>query len=92
MQSGRLPVIEATVYLTASAGLEILKRLKFRTAQSFRIPKEFKELLKNLAEKPSAWIDSNGALFNVDTKALQLRYPDFPVLPLRKGWLHGHIR
>lgn len=24
-------------------------------------------------------------------RALQLRY-DFPVLPLRKGWLHGHIR
>ena len=42
--------------------------MKFRTAQSFRIPKSLRHLLEKLTEKPSAWIDSNGALFNVDTK------------------------
>lgn len=61
------PVIEATVYLTASADgafekIEILYGTKLSDS------KEFKELLKTLPEQPSAWIDSNGALFNVDTE------------------------
>ena len=61
------PVIEATVYLTASADgdsvtIEILYGKKLSDSE------KFKELLKTLPEQPSAWIDSNGALFNVDTE------------------------
>ena len=61
------PVIEATVYLTASADgafekIEILYGTKLSDSE------KFKALLENFKEKPSAWIDSNGALFNVDTE------------------------
>jgi len=61
------PVIEATVYLTASADGDF-KTIEIPYGTKLSDSEEFKELLKNLAEKPSAWIDSNGALFNVDTK------------------------
>ena len=86
------PQVNATVYLSASADgasktIEISYGTKLSDSEAFKklLDEEFTE------EKPSAWIDSNGALFNVDYQALRLRY-DFPVLPLRKGWLHGHIR
>ena len=61
------PVIEATVYLTASADGEF-KTIEIPYGKKLSDSKEFKELLKTLPEQPSAWIDSNGALFNVDTK------------------------
>ena len=60
------PVIEATVYLTASADGEF-KTIEILYGKKLSDSKEFKELLKTLPEQPSAWIDSNGALFNVDT-------------------------
>lgn len=61
------PVIEAKVYLTASAdGASETIEIPYGTKLSDS--KEFKALLEKLTEKPSAWIDSNGALFNVDTK------------------------
>lgn len=63
------PVIKATVYLTASADgdsqtIEILYGTKLSDSEEFKklLDEEFTE------EKPSAWIDSNGALFNVDTE------------------------
>ena len=63
------PVIEATVYLTASADgefetIEILYGTKLSDSEKFKaLLEKFKE------EQPSAWIDSNnGALFNVDTE------------------------
>ena len=61
------PVIEATVYLTASAD-GAFEKIEIPYGTKLSDSEKFKELLKNLAEKPSAWIDSNGALFNVDTK------------------------
>ena len=61
------PVIEATVYLTASADGEF-KTIEILYGKKLSDSKEFKELLKTLPEQPSAWIDSNGALFNVDTE------------------------
>ncbi len=61
------PVIEATVYLTASADGEF-KTIEIPYGKKLSDSKEFKELLKTLPEQPSAWIDSNGALFNVDTE------------------------
>ncbi len=62
------PVIEATVYLTASAdGDSVTIEIPYGTKLSDS--EKFKELLKTLPEQPSAWIDStNGALFNVDTE------------------------
>ena len=63
------PVVKATVYLTASADgasktIEIPYGTKLSDSEAFKklLDEEFTE------EKPSAWIDSNGALFNVDTK------------------------
>ena len=62
------PVIKATVYLTASADgefktIEILYGTKLSDSEDFKaLLEKFKE------EQPSAWIDSNGALFNVDTE------------------------
>ena len=61
------PVITATVYLTASADGEF-KTIEILYGKKLSDSKEFKELLKTLPEQPSAWIDSNGALFNVDTE------------------------
>ena len=61
------PVIKATVYLTASADGEF-KTIEILYGKKLSDSKEFKELLKTLPEQPSAWIDSNGALFNVDTE------------------------
>lgn len=61
------PVIEAKVYLTASADGEF-KTIEILYGKKLSDSKEFKELLKTLPEQPSAWIDSNGALFNVDTE------------------------
>jgi len=61
------PVIEATVYLTASADGEP-KKIEIPYGTKLSDSEEFKALLKTLPEKPSAWIDSNGALFNVDTE------------------------
>lgn len=62
------PVIKATVYLTASADgdsqtIEIPYGTKLSDSEDFKaLLEKFKE------EQPSAWIDSNGALFNVDTE------------------------
>ena len=61
------PVIEATVYLTASADGKF-EKIEIPYGTKLSDSEEFKALLKTLPEKPSAWIDSNGALFNVDTK------------------------
>ena len=61
------PVIEATVYLTASADGDF-KTIEIPYGTKLSDSEEFKALLEKLTEKPSAWIDSNGALFNVDTK------------------------
>ena len=61
------PIIEAKVYLTASADGEF-KTIEILYGTKLSDSKEFKALLENLPEKPSAWIDSNGALFNVDTE------------------------
>ena len=61
------PVIEAKVYLTASADGEF-KTIEIPYGKKLSDSEEFKALLEKLTEKPSAWIDSNGALFNVDTK------------------------
>ena len=60
------PVIEATVYLTASAD-GAFEKIEIPYGTKLSDSEEFKALLENLPEKPSAWIDSNGALFNVDT-------------------------
>ena len=62
------PVIEATVYLTASADGEF-KTIEIPYGTKLSDSEAFKKLLeeKFTEEKPSAWIDSNGALFNVDT-------------------------
>ena len=60
------PVIEAKVYLTASADGEF-KTIEIPYGTKLSDSEEFKALLEKLTEKPSAWIDSNGALFNVDT-------------------------
>ena len=60
------PVIEATVYLTASADGES-KTIEIPYGTKLSDSEDFKALLEKLTEKPSAWIDSNGALFNVDT-------------------------
>ncbi len=63
------PQVNATVYLSASADgasktIEISYGTKLSDSEAFKklLDEEFTE------EKPSAWIDSNGALFNVDTK------------------------
>ena len=63
------PVIEATVYLTASADGEF-KTIEIPYGKKLSDSEEFKKLLDEefTEEKPSAWIDSNGALFNVDTR------------------------
>lgn len=61
------PQVNATVYLSASAdGESVTIEIPYGTKLSDS--EKFKELLKTLPEQPSAWIDSNGALFNVDTK------------------------
>ena len=62
------PVIEATVYLTASAD-GAFETIEIPYGTKLSDSEEFKALLEKLTEKPSAWIDStNGALFNVDTE------------------------
>ena len=61
------PVIKATVYLTASADGDSVT-IEIPYGKKLSDSEKFKELLKNFTEKPSAWIDSNGALFNVDTE------------------------
>ena len=61
------PVIKATVYLTASADGEF-ETIEIPYGTKLSDSEEFKALLEKLTEKPSAWIDSNGALFNVDTE------------------------
>ena len=63
------PVIEATVYLTASADGEF-KTIEIPYGTKLSDSEAFKKLLDEefTEEKPSAWIDSNGALFNVDTE------------------------
>ena len=62
------PVIEATVYLTASADGES-KTIEISYGTKLSDSEKFKALLENFTEEqPSAWIDSNGALFNVDTE------------------------
>ena len=64
------PVIEATVYLTASADGDS-KTIEIPYGTKLSDSEAFKKLLeeKFTEEKPSAWIDSNnGALFNVDTE------------------------
>ena len=64
------PVIEATVYLTASADGEV-RTINVEYGKKLSDSEAFKKLLeeKFTEEKPSAWIDSNnGALFNVDTE------------------------
>ena len=63
------PVIKATVYLTASADGESAT-IEIPYGKKLSDSEEFKKLLDEefTEEKPSAWIDSNGALFNVDTK------------------------
>ena len=63
------PVIKATVYLTASADGEF-KTIEIPYGKKLSDSEAFKKLLeeKFTEEKPSAWIDSNGALFNVDTE------------------------
>ena len=65
------PVIEAKVYLTASAD-GASKTIEIPYGTKLSESEEFKKLLDEefTEEKPSAWIDSNGALFNVDTKLL----------------------
>ena len=60
------PVIKATVYLTASADGDS-ETIEIPYGTKLSDSEKFKELLKTLPEQPSAWIDSNGALFNVDT-------------------------
>ena len=60
------PVIEAKVYLTASADGEF-ETIEIPYGTKLSDSEDFKALLEKLTEKPSAWIDSNGALFNVDT-------------------------
>lgn len=60
------PVITATVYLTASVDGEV-RTINVEYGKKLSESEEFKALLKELTETPSAWIDSNGALFNVDT-------------------------
>ena len=62
------PVIEAKVYLTASAdGESVTIEIPYGTKLSDS--EDFKALLEKFKEEqPSAWIDSNGALFNVDTE------------------------
>ncbi|WP_418522076.1 InlB B-repeat-containing protein [Hominenteromicrobium sp.] len=62
----RAPVIKATVYLTASADGDSVT-IEIPYGKKLSESEEFKALLKELTETPSAWIDSNGALFNVDT-------------------------
>ena len=61
------PVIEATVYLTASAD-GAFETIEIPYGTKLSDSEDFKALLEKLTEQPSAWIDSNGALFNVDTK------------------------
>lgn len=60
------PVIEAKVYLTASADGKF-ETIEIPYGTKLSDSEKFKALLKTLPEQPSAWIDSNGALFNVDT-------------------------
>ena len=61
------PVIEAKVYLTASADGKF-ETIEIPYGTKLSDSEKFKALLENFKEKPSAWIDFNGALFNVDTK------------------------
>ena len=63
------PVIKATVYLTASADGEF-ETIEIPYGTKLSDSEEFKKLLDEefTEEKPSAWIDSNGALFNVNTE------------------------
>ena len=62
------PVIEATVYLTASADGKF-ETIEIPYGTKLSDSEKFKALLENFTEEqPSAWIDSNGALFNVDTE------------------------
>ncbi|WP_419488781.1 InlB B-repeat-containing protein, partial [Hominenteromicrobium sp.] len=62
------PQVNATVYLSASAdGESVTIEIPYGTKLSDS--EDFKALLEKFKEEqPSAWIDSNGALFNVDTE------------------------
>ena len=85
------PVIEATVYLTASADGDFKTIRNSVRHRSFRIPKSLRRLLEKLTGKALRLDRFQRRAVQCRYQALQLRY-DFPVLPLRKGWLHGHIR
>ena len=63
------PQVNATVYLSASADGESVT-IEIPYGKKLSDSEAFKKLLeeKFTEEKPSAWIDSNGALFNVDTE------------------------
>ena len=62
------PQVNATVYLSASADGESVT-IEIPYGKKLSDSEDFKALLKNFTEQPSAWIDSNnGALFNVDTE------------------------
>ncbi len=76
------PVIEAKVYLTASADGDF-ETIEIPYGTKLSDSEKFKALLENFKEKPSAWIDSNGALFNVDTK-LYSSVTIFPFFPSAK--------
>ena len=76
------PVIEAKVYLTASADGKF-ETIEIPYGTKLSDSEKFKALLENFKEKPSAWIDSNGALFNVDTK-LYSSVTIFPFFPSAK--------
>ena len=62
------PQVNATVYLSASADGESVT-IEIPYGKKLSDSEKFKALLENFTEEqPSAWIDSNGALFNVDTE------------------------
>ena len=62
------PQVNATVYLSASADAEFVT-IEIPYGTKLSDSEDFKALLEKFKEEqPSAWIDSNGALFNVDTE------------------------
>lgn len=84
------PIIEAKVYLTASADGEF-EKIEIQYGTKLSDSEVFKALLEKLTEKPSSLDRFQRRAVQCRYQASRLRY-DFPVLPLRKGWLHGHIR
>lgn len=85
------PVIKATVYLTASAdGESVTIEIPYGTKLSDS--EDFKALLEKFQGGTALRLDRfQRRAVQCRYRASRLRY-DFPVLPLRKGWLHGHIR